>query len=361
MPRSAIDDEKQPTHGAVTDKMKPDSTNERDDDIQSQSSRSDSEAVISKKSKKAKPSGLCEPDDIITEVVVKYQGDYVLSQLLQWFNYGIGQKPGLPDMLGCILLPSMHGCWNVDSTQVSNSKTIRTKYHTHTRPRLVEWLKDPIQRGNPWPDELRKAFVEETEPSVISDASSLWLPFGSPIMDFLVTGDDFGLASILGELGISDNNAENSTANGLLSTLDQGKPAQAVSNWVQCDKCSKWRRLPWHVDVDTLGDQFFCEDNIWNPPSATCDAPEDEWNAELDAQVALDGSAYAVETVAKNEPPESEVGSSGFEPSDFSLGGKYLATCRDATLRTEQYSSFWHQLVLTFFGQAKKNGLKAWW
>ena len=313
VPKSAIDDEKQAAQTSTTDGPG-----------HNQSSRPGADAVSTKKkSKKAKASGLCEPDDIITEVVVKYQGDYVLSQLLQWFNYGIGQKPGLPDMFGCILLPAMQGCWKEDSRK---SRTARTRYHTHTRPRLVEWLKDPIQRGNPWPDELRKEFVDEAEPNVISDASSLWLPFGSPITDFLVTGDDLGLTSILRELGSTDSNADSSTANDLLSTLDQGKPAQAVSNWVQCDKCSKWRRLPWHVDVDTLGDQFYCADNIWNETSASCDAPEDEWDADIDAQVDGDDSNYETEDVSKSQIPELQSGTCAFEPADFCLGGKYIDT-----------------------------------
>ena len=50
---------------------------------------------------------LCEPEDVVAEVTVKYQGDFILSQLLQWYNGGIGQSPGLPnETLGCIRLPS---------------------------------------------------------------------------------------------------------------------------------------------------------------------------------------------------------------------------------------------------------------
>jgi hypothetical protein len=63
---------------------------------------------------KRKANDLCAPDDIVAKVSVKYQGDYVLSQLLQWCNGGVGQKPGLPDLLGCTLLPSMSDCWSSD-------------------------------------------------------------------------------------------------------------------------------------------------------------------------------------------------------------------------------------------------------
>ncbi|KAG7356205.1 SET methyltransferase domain containing protein [Nitzschia inconspicua] len=106
---------------------------------------------------RGKVSGLCDPEDIISEVVVGYQGEYVLSQLLQWYNAGLEQKPGIPDMLGCCILPSMTGCWSIDATKVANSSTDKsTSYRVKIRPRLVEWLKDPYKRGSPWPDELRR-------------------------------------------------------------------------------------------------------------------------------------------------------------------------------------------------------------
>ena len=85
-------------------------------------------------------SGICDPEDIVSEVSVSYQGDYVLSQLLQWYNGGFDQKPGLPDILGCCLLPSMTGCFSIDTTKVATSSTDkRTGYVERTRPRLVEW------------------------------------------------------------------------------------------------------------------------------------------------------------------------------------------------------------------------------
>jgi len=45
------------------------------------------------------------------------------------------------------------------------------------------------------------------------------------------------------------------------------------SQWVQCDKCSKWRIIPSSV-VETLGQQWFCSDNIYDPKHSSCDAPE---------------------------------------------------------------------------------------
>ena len=80
-------------------------------------------------------------------VSVKYQGDYVLSQLLQWYNGGIGQKQGLPDILGCILLPRVADCFSSPYANKSSLRSERkTAYSTKIRPALVEWLQDKTPR-----------------------------------------------------------------------------------------------------------------------------------------------------------------------------------------------------------------------
>lgn len=285
-------------------------------------------STISKPARRSRKK-VCNPEDIISEVVVEYQGDYVLSQLLQWYNGGIGQKPGQPDFLGCIMLPSMAGCWRVDGTSVSNSHTDRaTRYQSNTRRRLIDWFSDPLKRGNPWPDDIRRAFVDKDDDNVITDASSLWLPLGSPILDFLVTGDDSGMNAVIETLSKfhSQGSAQvaSSKADGLLSSVDEGRPAQAVSNWVQCENpnCQKWRKVPWNVDIDMLSEQFFCKDNVWNPESASCDAPEDEWDETADAQVMADGSTAVVESAIDSAKVDYDVGPTLCLP-EFKLGGKY--------------------------------------
>ena len=278
--------------------------------------------VAGKQGKRQK-SKLCEPEDIVANVAVEYQGDYVVSQLLQWYNAGIDQKPGLPDMLGCVMLPSLKGCFTIDNTQGSSSRTDRpTGYQNRTRRRIVEWMRNSQQRGSPWPDDVRRAFVDKNDDVPVPDAVSKWVPLGSPILDFLVSGDDHNINSILQTLGIADRSIDQS--DGLLSSVDHGRPAQAVSNWVQCENpdCQKWRKVPWHVDIDMIAEKFHCKDNVWNPLSASCDAPEDVWDESADAQVDVDGSAYCVEKPDETEKSESVPGNS-FKLMDFKLGGKF--------------------------------------
>jgi hypothetical protein len=60
----------------------------------------------------------------------------------------------------------------------------------------------------------------------------------------------------------------------------QVAPAQADEaenlEWVQCEKCLKWRKLPAHISADELPDAWYCFMNYWAPASASCDAPEDK-------------------------------------------------------------------------------------
>jgi len=49
--------------------------------------------------------------------------------------------------------------------------------------------------------------------------------------------------------------------------------------WVQCDKCEKWRKLPPDISADELPDVWNCSMNTWNPSAASCDAAEDKTDA----------------------------------------------------------------------------------
>ena len=90
-------------------------------------------------------------------------------------------------------------------------------------------MKDPYKRGNPWPDSLRRGFVDKDDDQLIENASELWLPIGSPILDFLVTEDGFSIVDLLQQLGTNSTTTENDVSDGLLSSIDHGRPAQAVS------------------------------------------------------------------------------------------------------------------------------------
>jgi len=46
--------------------------------------------------------------------------------------------------------------------------------------------------------------------------------------------------------------------------------------WVQCEKCEKWRRLPPSISSDDLPEVWYCTMNTWDPSNASCDVAEDK-------------------------------------------------------------------------------------
>jgi hypothetical protein len=54
--------------------------------------------------------------------------------------------------------------------------------------------------------------------------------------------------------------------------------------WVQCELCDKWRKLPPHISADMLPDIWYCTMNTWSG-NATCEAPEDKADGLQDVGV----------------------------------------------------------------------------
>lgn len=70
------------------------------------------------------------------------------------------------------------------------------------------------------------------------------------------------------------------------TAVPQG-PSDEADNleWVQCEKCEKWRKLPSHISADELPEVWYCSMNTWNPDSASCSAPEDKADGLQDTGV----------------------------------------------------------------------------
>ena len=69
---------------------------------------------------------------------------------------------------------------------------------------------------------------------------------------------------------------EPSARNNSQTSASQASQVDENQEWVRCDRCEKWRKLPPHVSADDLPDVWYCSLNTWNPASASCDAPEDK-------------------------------------------------------------------------------------
>ena len=276
---------------------------------------------------------VCDPDAVVANVTVTYSGDYVVSQLLQWFNGGVGQKQGLPDMVGCVILPSVEATFT--SSGRAGGKTQKTThYRSQVRPRLFDWLSDPHQRGSTFPEELASLLKG---PELLYKGDILQtLPIGSPILDLLVMGDDANINAVLTALDHDRNRdartgaTKDTATTRLESTIDEAMPAQAVAKWAQCENegCLKWRRLPFFVDVDVLPEQFFCKDNVWNPEAQNCNAPEDVWDA-CDSQLHNDG-------IEKESDKDMQNRDEGNGDKEVPVEQKYQIGDRFDVLRTKK-------------------------
>jgi hypothetical protein len=62
----------------------------------------------------------------------------------------------------------------------------------------------------------------------------------------------------------------------------KGKKQKEVKDqeWVQCERCEKWRRLPLHISAKDLPEKWYCSMNHWDPRSASCAVQEDHKNED---------------------------------------------------------------------------------
>jgi len=236
---------------------------------------------------------LLNPDQVIASLTVEYKEDYVLSLLLQWFTGGMSLSPCLPDMFGCIDLPSIRHLWE-NTTDDSQDSYCSQGYANEIRPLILSYIEDIQKRGDAWPDEVKKFFLRNRR-----FENNKFV--GSPTLDFYITGEDSTLSQIVhalktvGRMDLVGEEATNETSSksepvSLMSELSSEPVSFAVStNWVQCENpsCMKWRKLPWHVNLDDLPEKFFCNNNIWNPKLRSCDDPEDSWDVSYILKIFL--------------------------------------------------------------------------
>jgi len=91
----------------------------------------------------------------------------------------------------------------------------------------------------------------------------------------------------------TSNTTTSTSVDSKKTSRKRGRPANRSSNqtsaddkdednveWVQCDKCEKWRKLPPDISADELPDIWNCTMNTWKPASASCSADEDKTDAQ---------------------------------------------------------------------------------
>ena len=80
----------------------------------------------------------------------------------------------------------------------------------------------------------------------------------------------------------NDNNINNTAATVETTSHDlQTETALAgyeTYQWIQCDGCNKWRRVPAFVNLDEI-ETWYCKYNQWDPQKADCNVPEESYDA----------------------------------------------------------------------------------
>jgi hypothetical protein len=221
-------------------------------------------------------------------------------QLIGWFNAGTDDKVTAPDLFGCVELPEPAACFGI----------AESAYGVRQREQLLEIANDEKQQAMSWPVSLRSTF------SVTSNSDNTKNIYGSPFLDAAL-GQVGALYMLRSELQ-QNMNAQRDDGKALIGTkkgptlgsssraraaeqlaatqIDNMLPPELPTQWVQCDGCKKWRRVPWFVDSAALSDKWVCNDNTWDTETATCTAPEDVYDSTVENTLSSEGSAAVMES-----------------------------------------------------------------
>jgi len=106
-------------------------------------------------------------------------------------------------------------------------------------------------------------------------------------------------------LGVAVNEEIRQSLSPKRTTSNQGKCPKSAKKqdnqeWVQCDKCKKWRTLPPRVSASDLPDTWYCELNTWDTRYASCGI--DEVIIEPNARENLISNGTASQMVSSDSP-----------------------------------------------------------
>lgn len=105
-----------------------------------------------------------------------------------------------------------------------------------------------------------EVFLAEDNPTMVTKPSTQ-TPSGTK------TSNDLNTSNNMNTKTSSDPNIANNldTKTGdTCHTIPDTAPTYKKDNWVQCDACKKWRRLPDHVDFQGLPSIWHCKLNDWD-------------------------------------------------------------------------------------------------
>ncbi len=231
-----------------------------------------------------------KPTSTIKKEVEERESDGTVMNGLHTFDH---------ELYGCAQVPRPWQCFGECDAQYSDKQ----------RNIFLDILRNERVQSRPWPSSLRACFrlkrgigaqygrtEGETQEEIAVESQNDHLIFGSPMLDASL-GQTQAVREVLFHISPKDAAASTRIRSSddveHAAQLDDRLAPESNSQWIQCDKCHKWRRLPWHVDVDALDDDWTCEKNSWDLEKATCDAPADEWDPDREDIAAIDNGQEA--------------------------------------------------------------------
>ncbi|KAK9823247.1 hypothetical protein WJX72_001331 [[Myrmecia] bisecta] len=87
---------------------------------------------------------------------------------------------------------------------------------------------------------------------------------------------------------------------------------ETLQKWVQCAKCSLWRKVPYWIQDEETPDEWTCADNKWDKAHASCAVPQALTDEQIDEILALQQGDFE-----EPEPePEEEEDDDGYDDGD---------------------------------------------
>jgi len=290
-------------------------------------------AVVSLPEKLCNPaSKILHPEEAVFTGKKEYDPNFVFWQMMQWFNAGTEKDVRSVNIFGGVQLPEPHQCFGHCEGQYSDK--VRQDFLTLLRGEKTQAL--------PWPAWLQACFskpmieashydsgVENADISNTGSKNSKrkksdpstekhhfyekHLICGSPMLDVCL-GLTHAVRGLLRDIG-----GEAEVQKQVLATKGKRKRKDAAGDddvglqpddilppedntaWVQCDKCHAWRRLPWNIDSDSLGDDWHCALNTWDVEMASCGAAADTWDPNSEEITAAAGGESNADIAVDSE------------------------------------------------------------
>jgi len=277
-------------------------------------------------------SGLCDPNEVVHTGSKKYGSKFAFDQLMSWFNAGTDEKLAPPDVTGCVQLPLPSMCFGPSDSA----------YGGKQRELLLEHLGDDKAQSMSWPTALKACFnYRSTGVFSSADGDSSSKPkkdqidmtpasekyrmredtiLGSPMLD-VALGQVDAVVRVMQELLGADRaqvwlaekaakkfraarkarkaKGDEDMADDDDTQFDAILPPEIPTAWVQCEGCRKWRRVPWHIDSESLPDAWYCRDNTWEVEKASCEAEQDVWDPTRESTLETVGAIEKEDTFEK--------------------------------------------------------------